>query len=306
MTENREVKSDVFSMLMEEKENALEVYNALNGSDYKDAELIEAKTLEKGISLTIRNDAAFIVDMNLNIYEHQSSYSRNMPLRSLIYISEILKPYVKNNDIYGRKLLEIPTPHFVVFYNGLEKRPKKEIMKLSDAFVHKMEEPELELVCTVYNINPGVGDEMLSSCRVLHEYTQFVEKVRYFASVTEEGPVSQAIDWCIENHILEDFLRRRRPEVLKNMTIDMTFERREELIRKEVREEGREEGRQQGHVEGKIEGKQLSVIELLEVLGTVPNGLRETIMSQTDTEILSKLHKLAARCNSIEEFEGKI
>lgn len=68
MTENREVKSDVFSMLMEDKKNALEVFNTLNGSDYQDPELVEIKTLEKGISLTIRNDAAFIIDMNLNIY----------------------------------------------------------------------------------------------------------------------------------------------------------------------------------------------------------------------------------------------
>ena len=85
MKENREVKSDVFSMLMENKKYALEVYNALNGSDYEDENLVEFKTLEKGISLTIRNDAAFIIDMNLNIYEHQSTYNPNMPLRSLIY-----------------------------------------------------------------------------------------------------------------------------------------------------------------------------------------------------------------------------
>ena len=290
-TENREVRSDVFSMLLEDKQNALEIYNALNGSDYKDAELIEAKTLEKGISLTIRNDAAFIVDMNLNIYEHQSTYSRSLPLRLLIYISEIIKPYIKNSNIYSRRAIEIPTPHFVVFYNGVEKRPKKEILKLSDAFVHKMEQPELELICTAYNINPGIGDEILSTCKVLNEYAQFIDKVRYFASENDDNPIGQAIDWCIDNHILEDFLRRRKPEVLKNMTIDMTFERREELIRQEE------------YQEGLSKGKQLSIIELLEELGVVPDVVKEKIIAETDPETLSGWHKLSARCDSIGEFE---
>ena len=109
--ENREVKSDVFSMLMENKEYALQVYNAVNDSDYDDPEQIEIYTLEKGISLSLRNDASFIVDMNLNLYEHQSTYNPNMPLRSLIYLTDIIKTYVKDQDIFGRRRVMIPTPH---------------------------------------------------------------------------------------------------------------------------------------------------------------------------------------------------
>jgi hypothetical protein len=60
---------------------------------------------------------------------------------------------LKDNDLYGRKLVKVPTPHFVVFYNGKETRPEKEILRLSDAFIHHTEEPELELKVTVYNIN---------------------------------------------------------------------------------------------------------------------------------------------------------
>ena len=75
MTENREYKSDVFSMLMEDKANALEVYNALNGSSYDDPDQIEIVTLQNAISLSIRNDAAFIVDTDINFYEHQSSFN---------------------------------------------------------------------------------------------------------------------------------------------------------------------------------------------------------------------------------------
>jgi hypothetical protein len=110
MAGNREYKSDVFSMLMEDKENALNLYNAMNGSDYKDPELVEVCNLEKGVSLSIRNDAAFVLDMNLSIYEHESSICPNMPVRSLIYFSNILERMIKNRNIYGRSLVKIPTP----------------------------------------------------------------------------------------------------------------------------------------------------------------------------------------------------
>ena len=98
MKENREYKSDVFSMLMEDKANALEVYNALNESDYTDPEEVELVQLEKGVSLSIRNDASYIIDMNFNFYEHQSTYNRNMPLRSMIYFVNALDDWLKENE----------------------------------------------------------------------------------------------------------------------------------------------------------------------------------------------------------------
>ncbi len=101
MVENREYKSDAFSMLMEDGEYALQVYNALNGSSYDDPKQVEMKRLDNSISLSVRNDAAFIIDMNISIYEHQSSYNPNMPLRSLIYIVDIFKEFLKKNDLHG-------------------------------------------------------------------------------------------------------------------------------------------------------------------------------------------------------------
>jgi len=71
MSGNREYKSDVFCMLLEEPKNALEIYNGLNDSHYTDVKIVERKVLEKGISLSVRNDAAFIVGSDLNLYEHQ-------------------------------------------------------------------------------------------------------------------------------------------------------------------------------------------------------------------------------------------
>ena len=175
---NREYKSDVFCMLLEYPENALSLFNAMNGSDYTDPSIVEVCTLEKSISLTVRNDASFIVDNILSLYEHQSSVCPNMPLRILYYVCDIFKRITDNRDIYGSKLIKIPTPRFAVFYNGLKKQPEHTIQKLSDAFEQAEDTPELELTCHVYNINPGNNENLFLKCGFLYEYMLFIEYVR--------------------------------------------------------------------------------------------------------------------------------
>ena len=256
MKVNREYKSDVFSMLMEDKANALEVYNALNGSAFTDPEVVEIVQLEKGVSLSIRNDASYIIDMNFCLYEHQSTYNRNMPLRSMIYFVNALDDWLKENghDLFGRKCIMIPTPHFVVFYNGVEKRPEYEEMRLSQSFYHQMEEPEIELVCKAYNINPQNNQELKRKSTVLAGYTYFVEKVRenQKKNMSLAEAIDAAIEDCIQNHILEDFFRSRKDEVRKMTHLDYTWEKREKLIRKEEYEDGRAAGRAEGRAEGRV------------------------------------------------------
>ena len=244
MAGNREYKSDVFSMLLEEPANALEVYNGLNGTNYEDPNELEIHLLDKGISLSIYNDSSFIIDMNLSLYEHQSTYNPNIPLRNLIYLVNLWQDFINNRDLYGRRLIKIPTPHFAVFYNGTENRPEVEEMYLSSAFEHPTEHPEIELKCMVYNINKGKNVELLERCTVLKNYMYFVDMVRFYkkqlgnSQETLEQAIEMAIDDCIQNHILEDFLKKRRAEVIKVTQLDYTWERREELIRKEEYEEG--------------------------------------------------------------------
>ncbi|MDO4966657.1 MAG: hypothetical protein Q4E51_08105 [Lachnospiraceae bacterium] len=250
---NREYKSDVFSMLMEYPEYALDVYKALGGRSDAKPSMVEIKTLEKGISLSVRNDAAFIIDTELSLYEHQSTYNPNMPLRSLIYLAEILKPMVKNKDLYSKKLIKIPKPKFVVFYNGEDDRPEKEIQKLSTAYSHAGDSKDsIELTCTVYNINPDKNNDLKKLSYVLDGYMTLVNKVRELKSADKdydrenEDVVKEAVEYCIDNHILEEFFRERGSEVVKNMTIDMTFETRQKLFTKEAYEDGIAEGKEEG------------------------------------------------------------
>ncbi len=243
MAGNREFKSDVFGMLMEEPKYALEVYNALNHSDYRDPELIEVCNLERGISLSVRNDAAFILDMNLSVYEHESTVCPNMPLRELIYVTNILEQWVKKQNLYGRKLVKIPTPRFAVFYNGVEEQRSQYQLKLSDAYANPMEAPELELTCTVYNINVGKNQALLSKCPVLRQYMIFIDYVReYLGKYPEKDlrkAINKAIDRCIREGVLREFLIRRRGEVTKVTQLDYTFDRRIELEREDARAEER-------------------------------------------------------------------
>ena len=270
---NREYKSDVISMMLQIPEYALDVYNAMNDSVYTDPDMIQIMRLENGISLSVRNDASFFISNYLNLYEHQSTYSPNAPLRFLIYLTNLLKKTIRKRDLYGRKRVQIATPHFAVFYNGTEKRPEKEVLKLSDAFINRTDTPEIELTVTVYNINPDNNTQLLEKSEVLRGYMIFVNRVRenleHQKKIAQNAPeydeaayeeelevaINEAIDYCVKHHIMEEFFRENRNEVTKSMVLDYTWERREELIRAEEYEDGKREGYAAGISQGRTEGE---------------------------------------------------
>jgi len=280
---SREYKSDTFSMLMEDKNNALEVYNALNGSHYTDPEEVEIVRLEKGVSLSIRNDASFIIDMNISFYEHQASYNPNMPLRSLIYYVNSLEDWIKRQErhLFSRNRIQILTPHFVVFYNGLEKRPEYEEMKLSESFYHQTNRPGIEVICQVYNINPPYNQHLKERATVLEGYTYFVELVRNHQKQMDlEQAVDQAIRECIKDHVLENFFEQRGEEIKKMTHLDFTFETQKKLIRKEALEEGLLLGQQQGIQQGQQQGYNQARLEQIRKM--INKGYTESQILELD------------------------
>ena len=297
---NTEFKSDVFSLLLADKKRALEVYNAMNGSAYDDPELIENVSLEdKGISLSIRNDASFIIDYHLSLYEHQSTYSPNMPLRELIYFVNIISRRLKDKNLYGRSLVKIPVPHFVVFYNGKEPAPEHYELRLSDAFEHHTDAPEIELICQVYNINKGNNEELLAKCTTLRDYMYFVDLVREYHAKNNftdlKDAIRQAIDQCISEDILRDFLKEHRQEVEKMMQLDYTFERQIELERQEARKSGEEIGWKLGEEVGRKLGAEAGR----------KLGVEETLREQIRKKIL-KSKTLDQIAEDLEETPDKI
>lgn len=247
----RTYKSRIFEMIFSDRKELLSLYNAVNQTDYKDPDQLEINTLKNAIYMGMRNDVSFIVDMKLNLYEHQSTYNPNLPLRFLFYIADLYSNITKDANLYSTRLIKLPTPRFLVFYNGMEERPDKEVLKLSTAFQIKEEEVFLELTAIVLNINQGHNESLLQACRTLNDYAVYTARVRKYARQTDlESAVERAIEECIDEGILADFLRKNRAEVKKVSIYEYDYEKH---MRQE-REENFEAGLAQGHADGLAEG----------------------------------------------------
>ena len=257
---NRNYKDTIFRMLFKQKHVLLSLYNALRGTSYSDPEQLRIVTLENAIYMGMKNDLAFILDSSLNLYEHQSTVCPNIPLRNLMYVADELEKMIDKKRLLSRRKLLIPTPEFVVFYNGKEVRPEREEICLSDLFEEKTENPRLELKVTVLNINPGMNEELKMKCREIAEYMQYVESVRrYEKELPLEAAVDTAVTECIEKGILKEFLIRNRSEVMHRCLYEYDEEEAREVWREDAREEGLEEGRKQGLEAGAREQLKLMV-----------------------------------------------
>ena len=235
----RNYKDNVFCMLYRDKENLLSLYNAVNGTEYRDAEGLKVVTLEQAICARMHNDAAFIIGTRLNLYEQQSTVNDNIPLRNLYYIAEELKQLVPTKNLYGRKAVRISVPRFVVFYNGKEEQPEEKVLKLSDLYETREgkaeEEPDLELVVRQININSGHSADILRKCESLRGYMILVDKVRKKREAGQDirSAVTEAVDECIREGILSDFFREHRNEVIEMGIYEIDDETFEQVIRED-------------------------------------------------------------------------
>ena len=177
-------------------------------------------------------------------YEHQSTYNPNIPLRDLFYIASEYQAMVDQKSLYSSAVQKIPTPKFLVFYNGTDKAiTDRETLKLSTAYENPPSEPDLELKVTMLNINVGHNKELLEKCRILGEYAQYVDRVRkYAAQMDLNDAVDRAIAECIQEGILSEFLQQNRKEVYKVSIFEYDKEKEEKKLRKAEYEHGLEDG----------------------------------------------------------------
>ena len=212
-------KDRMFRMIFSEKEKLLELYNAVSGKNYKNPELLTINTLENAIYMSMKNDISFLIDFRLSLYEHQSTYNPNIPLRFLHYLSDLYEAMVDTIKLYSSSSVQIPPPRFIVFYNGIQERPDCETICLSDLYSVEEETVSMELKVVVLNINEGHNKELMEACRTLWEYVEYVRRVRmYLKEMSIEAAVERAITECIAEGILRDFLRKNRAEA-KAMSI---------------------------------------------------------------------------------------
>ena len=294
----RNYKDTIFRMIFRDKRELLTLYNAVNGTHYDNPEDLEITTLENAIYMNMKNDVSCILDMRMNLYEHQSSVNPNIPLRDLFYVARLYEKFTIGKDLYSSKRIMLPTPKFIVFYNGVTQQPERMVMKLSDSF-QCAEDVNLELIVTQLNINPGHNDELVKGCPSLYQYMCYVEKVRtYNKTMPIEEAVATAVDECIKEDILADFFRRNKAEAIQ-MSI---FEYDQELHNKTLLEEGIDIGITQGISQGIT----MAILIFLKKIGPVPDEVRQKIMSVTDEQILEQLADLTTEVKSIEEYSHRM
>ena len=236
---NRIYKSRIFAMLFSDRNELLKLYNAINGTSYDDPQLLQINTLENAVYMSMQNDVSFIIDMRLNLYEHQSTYSPNLPVRYLLYVADVYSDYTKDMNLYGSRAVQLPTPKFVIFYNGEAEQPDRKELKLSELFTIPETDPSLELKAVMLNINKGHNRKLMETCKTLQDYAEYTSRVRtYAAEMSLDEAVERAITECIREGILADFLKKNRAEA-KKVSI---YEYDEERHMRQTREEGIEDG----------------------------------------------------------------
>ena len=247
---NRIYKDRLYKMIFNDKSELLKLYNAINRTNYTDPAMLTITTLDNAIYMTMENDLSFIIDMRLALYEQQSTVNPNLPLRFLMYITDIYSAYTKDMNIYGSKKVQIPLPSFVIFYNGVKSQPDRTEFLLSELFHPTTDQPALELKAVMLNINKGHNQELMNACHTLRDYSEYVARIRtYSAEMPLADAVEKAITECITENILRDFLLKNRAEA-KALSI---YEYDEAKTMRMFREEGYEDGERNGKIQATIE-----------------------------------------------------
>ena len=299
---NRTFLSSLFEQIFNSRSEALSLYNAINGTNYTDPALLRITTLSGALFLGYQNDVSFLVGATLNLYEHQSTFNPNMPVRGLIYFSRLYEDYILDNglDLYSSTQLLLPRAQFFVFYNGTSEQPDRQVLKLSNSFSDDHLENHLEVCAVMLNINYGHNKALMKKCQTLHDYALFVDTVRQYISsgYTRERAVEKSVEECICNNVLKDFLIRNKAEVLSMLFSEYAWE----IHLKNLQEEGWKKGLEEGQRLTRIE----DILDLLSEMGTIPDSLHQQITTETNLDTLRQWTKNAARCHSIEEFIDKM
>lgn len=277
---NRKYKDRLFCKIFEDKKDLLQLYNAINNTSYTNPDDLIITTLDDTIILSMKNDVSFIISASMNLYEHQSTFNPNMPIRGVFYFSRLYEIYIAQHglDIYGSKLIKLPTPQYVIFYNGDTDKPDRVTLKLSDAFdIPKDSQdmiPALECTAVMLNINYGHNEELLSKCKRLKDYAYFVAKVKELkkTEVSLKDAVDRAIDECIKEEVLVDILLKHRTLARNALLTEYDEKKRRRLDRKE------------GYDDGLLQGMETTLFRLIDKkikknysLDRIANDLEEDI-----------------------------
>ena len=313
---NRKFKDTLFRKIFDNKKDLLSLYNALNDTEHTDESLITINTIEEAMYIGYKNDISFVIDSELNLYEHQSSVNENMPIRGLIYLTELYKGYIERNGlrIYNETPVKLPFPRYIVFYNGKDGEPERRIMQLSDSYIvndtNKDQKPCLNVEALLININYGCNKELMNKCEKLMEYSQLIAMIRKNYDELEKKyaemkiqkskkeifaeAVSLAIEEAIRNNILKETLRNNKAEVT-----DMLLT---EFDEKDYIEGVKEESERRGEMLNKI----TLIIKKVKKAKPLPTIAAELEEEEEEIKPIYKAVVASAPDYNIEEIKAKL
>ncbi len=252
---NRTYKDSLFRIIYSGKDDRskrwlLSLYNAISGKNYTNINDLRITTIENVIYITMKNDLSFLLDSQMNLFEHQSTVNPNMPLRGMMYFGQLYQNEVKRQkkDIFGSTLIKIPSPRFIVFYNGEKEIPDTVKYRLSDAFEIPDNSGEFEWTATVININKNHNKGLQKNCESLYHYIKFVERVRenQKKGFTPDEAINEAVDHAVKNNFLEGFFEEQKMYITNSLLTEFD----QDLHDRCTREAGYEEGVADGIAEG--------------------------------------------------------
>ena len=302
---NEKHKDTLFRIIFKDKKELLSLYNALSGTDYRNPDDLTINTRRDVIYIHMKNDVSFILDDHLCLYEHQSTFNPNMPLRGLLYLTDLYKPYIDNRRIYTSKLMKLPNPRYIVFYNGTKEMPDSTPLRLSDAFIHPEEISDIEVTAHMFNINFGHNKELMDKCKKLKEYAAFISIIRKYreTGMEIETAIQLAMDECIKNDILAEILRKEKMIVMNSILTEFDEQAYAEGLREDGFEDGFADGLQQGVKQGIQQGIQQGVKQgIQQSIQTLVETCMEFNLTKQETldRIITKIRL------SQEEAEGYI
>lgn len=258
---NGKYKDSLFRRVFGAKDNRsarwrLELYNALSGRNHTNPDELEITTLENVIYIKIKNDVSFLVDSQMNLWEHQSTLNPNMPLRGLLYFAVLYHKHLVNIDeaLFTTKLVKIPAPQYVVFYNGDDDTDDVSKLRLSDAFIDFESQGDFEWTATMININKNHNERLHKSCKALYDYCRFVDRIKTNIKngMENEAAIDEAIDWAAQHNLLEGLIKEQRAEVKMDLLTEFNQEQYDRIRRREGYENGISQGALQKAIEAAI------------------------------------------------------
>ena len=244
---NNKYKDSLFRKIFgaEDKRSArwrLDLYNALSGKNLTNPDDLEITTLENVIYIKLKNDVSFLVDSQMNLWEHQSTMNPNMPLRGLFYFAVLYHKHLVNTEeaLFTTKLVKIPSPQYIVFYNGNDEAKDISKLRLSDAFIDFETHGDFEWTATMININKNHNERLHKSCKALYDYYTFVDRIKSNIKngMENEKAIDEAINWAVQENLLEGLIKEQQAEVKMNLLTDFDQEQYDRIRRREGYEEG--------------------------------------------------------------------